>query len=105
MYAVIDLAGHQYKVKEGDKLVVNSLESEEGAVLTVKEVLMTFSEDEADVKIGKPYVSGAKVECKVLGHHLADKVRVFKMKAKKRYMRNKGHRQHETVLEITKVVS
>ncbi|PIQ79843.1 50S ribosomal protein L21 [Candidatus Peregrinibacteria bacterium CG11_big_fil_rev_8_21_14_0_20_41_10] len=103
MYAVINFKGHQYKVKEGDKFVVNRLETEEGKNLTVKEVLMTFDEAETDIKVGHPFVEGGKVELKVLSHRLGDKIRVFKMKAKKRYMRNKGHRQNETVVEVVKI--
>jgi large subunit ribosomal protein L21 len=104
MYAVINFAGHQYKVKEGDKLVVDSfMDVKEGEMITVKEVLLTFSEDEKDVNLGQPFVAGSNVELKVLAQRLGDKVRVFKMKAKKRYMRNLGHRQDETILEVTKI--
>lgn len=103
MFAVINFAGHQYKVKDGDKIVVDSVEANEGDQVVAKEVLLVFSEDEKDVKLGKPFVAGAKVEMKVLAHRKGNKVRVFKMKAKKRYMRNRGHRQHETVLEVVKV--
>lgn len=106
MFAIINFAGHQYKVKQGDKIIVNRLAEEKGKKVVVKEVLMTFGEDDKDVKIGTPFVSGASVELKVLDDaRKADKIRVFKMKAKKRYMRNKGHRQRESVVEVIKIAA
>lgn len=106
MFAIIKFAGHQYKVQQGDKLVVNRLEEAAGKKVVVKEVLMTFAEDEKDVKVGAPYVEGASVELKVLADdRKGEKVRVFKMNAKKRYMRNKGHRQAETVVEVVKIAA
>lgn len=103
MFAVINFAGHQYKVKEGDKFVVNRLEAKEGDKVTVKQVLMAFKDEGKDAKVGQPFVAGAAVELKVLAHRLGEKKRVFKMKPKKRNMSNRGHRQHETVVEVTKV--
>lgn len=103
MYAVIEFAGHQYKVKEGDKFKVNSLGAIEGDKVKVEEVLMTFDEKGEKVSIGTPVVDGASVELKVLDNFKGEKLRVFKMKAKKRYKRNKGHRQHLTLVEVTKV--
>lgn len=103
MFAVIDLAGHQYKVKKGDKLFLNRLEEKEGSKFSVENVLMTFSEDGKTVNVGKPNVAGAKVELKVLEHKKGDKVRVYKMKAKKRYRRNKGFRPSLSVVEVVSV--
>lgn len=103
MFAVIDFAGHQYKVQKGDKLMVNLLDEKEGSKINVEKVLMTFSEDGSDVKVGKPVVSGAKVELKVLEHKKGEKVRVYKMKAKKRYRRNKGFRPSLSVVEVVNV--
>lgn len=103
MYAVIEFAGHQYKVKEGDKFKVNSLSAKEGDKVKVDSVLMTFDEKGEKVTLGTPTVDGVTVELKVLDHFKSDKVRVFKMKAKKRYKRNKGHRQHLTLVEVTKI--
>jgi large subunit ribosomal protein L21 len=102
MYAVIEFAGHQYKVKEGDKLEINSLKEKEGAKVSVDKVLMTFDDKGGAVKLGNPY-TGDAVELKVLEHKKGDKVRVFKMLAKKRYRRNKGHRQSLTVVEVVKI--
>lgn len=103
MFAVIDFAGHQYKVQKGDKLMVNLLDEKEGSKINVEKVLMTFSEDGSDIKVGKPVVSGAKVELKVLEHKKGEKVRVYKMKAKKRYRRNKGFRPSLSVVEVVNV--
>lgn len=103
MYAVIEFAGHQYKVQKGDQLVINRVSTEEGKKITVDTVLSTFSEDGKDAKIGAPYLEGAKVELKVLEHGKDDKVRVFKMKAKKRYRVNKGFRQPISVVEVVSV--
>lgn len=103
MYAVIEFAGHQYKVKEGDKFKVNSLDAKEGDKIKVEEVLMTFDEKGEKVEIGAPTLSGVTVELKVLDHFKGDKVRVFKMKPKKRYKVNKGHRQQLTLVEVTKI--
>jgi len=102
MYAVIEFAGHQYKVKEGDKFEVNSLDAKEGSKLVIDKVLMTF-DDKGTIDLGTPLVSGGSVELKVLEHLKGDKVRVYKMKAKKRYRRNKGHRQSLTMVEVVKI--
>lgn len=103
MFAVIEFAGHQYKVQKGDKFAVNRLSEKEGSKITVENVLMTFSEDGKDTKIGKPNVSGAKVELKILEHKKEDKKRVYKMKAKKRYRRNKSFRPSVSVVEVVSV--
>lgn len=105
MYAIIEIAGHQYKVKEGDRFKVNSLGVEEGKKIDAERVLMTFDEKGDKVSVGSPEVSGAKVELKVVANDKDKKVRVFKMKAKKRYRRNKGHRQHISVVEVVKISS
>lgn len=83
--------------------MVNLLDEKEGSKINVEKVLMTFSEDGSDVKVGKPVVSGAKVELKVLEHKKGEKVRVYKMKAKKRYRRNKGFRPSLSVVEVVNV--
>ncbi len=103
MYAVVEFAGHQYKVQKGDELVINRVATEEGKKFTVDTVLATFSEEGKDAKLGAPYLSGAKVEFKVIEHGLDDKVRVFKMKSKKRYRVNKGFRQAISKVEVVAV--
>ena len=103
MYSVIEFAGQQFKVQKGDKLIVNRVAHKEGSKCDVDTVLLKFDADGKDVTIGAPTIDGAKVTFKVLEHKLGDKVRVYKMNAKKRYRRNKGHRQAQTVLEVVAV--
>ena len=100
MYSVIEFAGQQFKVQKGDKITVNRVNHKEGSKFDVESVLLKFDADGKDVTIGAPLIEGAKVTFKVLEHKLGDKIRVYKMKAKKRYRRNKGHRQSLTVLEV-----
>jgi len=100
MFAVVDIAGHQFKVSEKDVIRVNKLETKEGDKYIAEKVLL-LSDGGKSIQLGKPFVSGAKVEAKVLSHGRGDKIRVFKMKAKKRYSVTQGHRQDYTELEIT----
>lgn len=103
MYAVISFAGHQYKVKEGDKFEVNYVDAEVGSTVDVEEVLAVFDEEGKNSEIGTPVVAGKKVSLKVLEHAKGDKVRVFKMKAKKRYRRNLGFRPMLTSVEVVSI--
>ena len=103
MFAVVHLGGKQYKVREKDELEVEKMDLEEGKNLKVKEVLLLAEEDGKNVKLGMPYVAGAHVECQVLEHGKGEKIRVFKMKAKKRYSKTQGHRQQYTKLKILKI--
>ncbi|MBT6142946.1 50S ribosomal protein L21 [bacterium] len=103
MYCVVELAGQQFKVQKGDKITVNRVSHDEGSNFDVDTVLLQFDADAKDVKIGTPVLSGAKVTFKVLENKRTDKVRVYKMHAKKRYRRNKSHRQSISVLEVVSV--
>lgn len=103
MYAIVATGGKQYLVEEGQKLKVESLKEDEGNKIKLDKVLMVTDGKKAGTKIGAPYVSGATVEAKVLSHGRSEKIRVYKMKAKKRYRRTQGHRQNYTELEILKV--
>ena len=102
MYAVVDIAGFQEKVSEGDKLRVPTLKAEEGKSVTFDKVFLLVKGDD-DMKVGTPYVSGASVEVKVASHGKGEKIRVFNMKRRKRYRRVYGHRQGYTDIEITKI--
>lgn len=102
MFAVVDIAGFQEKVSEGQKLRVPSLSEKEGGKVTFDKVLLIAKSD-SDVNVGMPHVSGATVEAKVLSHGKDKKIRVFKMKRRKRYRRTQGHRQDFTEIEITKI--
>jgi large subunit ribosomal protein L21 len=103
MFVVVEIAGHQYMVKPNDVLKVNKLDLEAGQKFVTERVLLTSDNDGKDVVVGQPYVDGRKVEAEVLNHGRGEKIRVFKMKAKKRYARTQGHRQDFTELKILSV--
>lgn len=101
MYAIIKTGGKQYRVSEGETLQVEKLEAEVGAEVVFEEVLTVVND--ADVKFGAPVVEGAKVTAKVVEHGKADKIFVFKYKAKSNYRKRQGHRQPFTTVEITSI--
>lgn len=98
MYAIVEIAGKQYKVAKNDTIEVDRLSTEKGKI-TFDTVLL-YAKDEKNVEVGNPYVSGAKVEAEILEQKRGEKIRVFKMKPKKRYQKTIGHRTELTVLEI-----
>lgn len=91
MYAIVDIAGQQFKVEKDKKLYVHRLDGSEGDVLTFDHVMLV--EDEAGVNVGKPFIDGASVSAKILSHVKGDKVIVFKKKRRKGYQKSNGHRQ------------
>ncbi|MDD5464588.1 MAG: 50S ribosomal protein L21 [Candidatus Moranbacteria bacterium] len=101
MLAIIKTGGKQYKVAVGDKIKIEKLEGEAGAVITFDEVL--FIGDEKDAKIGTPFIEGAKVEGTLVEQGRHKKVWGIKHKAKKRYKVKFGHKQLFTEVEITKI--
>lgn len=101
MFAVILSGAKQFIVKEGDVIRVEKLEAEVGKPYTFEKVLL-ISKDGKEVEVGMPFLSN-KVEGTVKEQGKADKIRVFKMKAKKNYKRTYGHRQPYTEVEITKI--
>ena len=101
MFAVIETGGKQYKVSAGDKIKVEKLEAEPGASFVFDKVLLVG--DENSIKLGRPYLSGAKVEAKIIKNARDRKKIVFKYHSKTRYRKKKGHRQHFTEAEITKI--
>ncbi|MBI4992150.1 MAG: 50S ribosomal protein L21 [Candidatus Harrisonbacteria bacterium] len=101
MFAVVETGGKQYRVFPGQKLKVEKLDAAPGASLTLDKVLLVA--DGENVQVGAPYVSGAKVEAKVLEQGRGDKKIIFKYHSKTRYKKKKGHRQHFTELEIVSV--
>ncbi len=103
MLAVIQTGGKQYKVKVGAKLEVEKLNTEVGGAISFVPLLVADEAGE-NVQVGKPEVSSAKVEAKVLGHDKGDKVHVIKFHRKVRYKRNVGHRQLYTKIEILKIL-
>ncbi|MDQ0204408.1 50S ribosomal protein L21 [Pectinatus haikarae] len=101
MYAIFKTGGKQYRVAEGDTVIVEKLEAAEGDTVTFDEVLTVVND--TDVKIGTPIVSGAKITAKVEKQDKAKKILIFKYKAKSNYRRRQGHRQPYTKLTIEKI--
>ena len=101
MYAVVATGGKQYKVEEGDFVFVEKIEGEVDDVVTLDKVLLASVNDE--VKVGAPFVEGAKVEAKIMKQGKGEKVRIIKHKAKKGYRKRQGHRQPFTQLSIEKI--
>jgi large subunit ribosomal protein L21 len=101
VYAVIKTGGKQYRVQEGDVLMVEKLDVIEGSKVQFDEVLAIS--DENGLKVGTPVVEGATVEANVLGQGKGKKIIVFKFKKKKDYRRKQGHRQPYTKVQITKI--
>ena len=99
MYAIIKSGGKQYRVAAGEKLKVEKLAGNIGSEFLIDQVLLVGAGD--NVKIGTPLVPGASVSAKVLAHGLGDKVKIFKMRRRKHYEKNQGHRQGYTEIEIT----
>jgi large subunit ribosomal protein L21 len=100
-YAIIQTGGKQYKVSEGQKLVVEKLPNEAGKSMNFDQVLLV--DQDGKVKIGTPTVSGAKVEAMVTEHGRGKKLDILKYRAKVRYRKKTGHRQAQTTITITKI--
>lgn len=101
MYAVVDIAGKQFKVSENDRLRVPTLKQPKGASVTFDRVLLLAGEKE--VLVGNPTVAGASVQATVLDHVRGEKVIVFKKKRRKGYRVKRGHRQEYTDIQVTKI--
>ncbi|MCH8170295.1 MAG: 50S ribosomal protein L21 [Bacteroidetes bacterium] len=101
MYAVVDIAGHQFKVTENTKYYVPKLNEEVDSKITFNDVLLVS--DDKKTNFGAPFVKGAKVSAKILEHLKDDKVIVFKKKRRTGYQKSNGHRQQLTRIEITKI--
>lgn len=101
MFAVVEVAGKQFKVSPKDRITVPSLNEKPGTKLTLDRVLLVG--DEKTVVVGNPLVAGAHVEGTILEHGKADKVIVFKKKRRKGYRLKRGHRQGITQIEILSI--
>lgn len=101
MYAIVEISGNQYRVNPEEKIFVPKLENEIGATVKFENVLLVANDK--DIRIGTPFVNGASVSAKVLGHAKDEKVIVFKKKRRKGYRVKRGHRQQYTEIEITKI--
>ena len=103
MYAIVEIAGQQFKVEAERKVYVHRLPQDEGADVTFEKVLLV--DNEGVISIGAPLVEGAKVTATVLKHLKGDKVIVFKKKRRKGYKKKNGHRQYLTQIQITEVLA
>jgi large subunit ribosomal protein L21 len=101
MYAVIKTGGKQYRVSAGEKLKVEQIPADIGATVTFNEVLAVGAG--ADLVVGAPLVSGAKVDASVIEQGRGDKVRIFKLRRRKHYKRQGGHRQNFTEVFISAI--
>ncbi len=103
MYAVVKTGGKQYRVAAGDKIVVERLPDAAGSLIALPEVLMVG--EGASATLGQPLVVGAAVAATVVEHRLGDKVIIFKKKRRHNYRRKRGHRQMQTVLHVTEILT
>jgi len=101
MYAIVEIAGQQFKVEEGKKIFVHRLELEEGQQVDFDKVLLI--EDDGKITIGEPTIKDARIEGKILDHMRGEKVIVFKKKRRKGYRVRNGHRQNFTQVEIVSI--
>ena len=101
MYAVIKSGGNQHRVVEGERLKVELLSAEPGQIITLEDILMVVDGD--NIQIGTPVVVGATVTAEVLSHGRHDKIRIVKMRRRKHYRKQQGHRQWYTELKITAI--
>ena len=101
MYAIVDIAGQQFKVEKDQTVFVHRLENKEGDKVNFENVLLV--DNNGSVKVGAPTVSGASVSAKVLSHLKGDKVIVFKKKRRKGYQKSNGHRQSLTKIVIESI--
>ena len=102
MYAIVDIAGQQFRVEKGKKIFVHRLQADEGATLNFDKVLLT--DHESKVNVGTPYLDGAMVKATILEHVKGDKVIVFKKKRRKGYQKKNGHRQCLTHIHIDEII-
>lgn len=103
MYAIVDIAGQQFKVQKDQKIFVHRLEGEEGTKVDFEKVLLI--DNEGKVTIGSPSVKNAKVSATILGHAKGDKVIIFKKKRRKGYQLKRGHRQSFTQIQVKEIVA
>ena len=101
-FAIIQTGGKQYKISEGQKIKIEKLNAEAGADFILDKILLVAGEE--SVKIGTPYVEGAKVAAKILKQGRDKKKIVFRYHSKTRYRKKKGHRQHFTEVEVGKII-
>ncbi len=103
MYAIVEMAGQQFKVAKDQKVYVHRLQTEEGKKVTFDNVLLL--DDGKNITVGAPAIDGAAVEAKVVKHLKGDKVIVFKKKRRKGYKKKNGHRQSLTEIVVESIIA
>ena len=103
MYAIVEIAGQQFKVAKDQKVYVHRLQGEAGSKVTFDNVLLL--DNEGSVVIGAPAIEGASVTAQILSHLKGDKVIVFKKKRRKGYQKKNGHRQYLSEIQIESIAS
>ena len=98
MYAIVEIAGQQFKIEKDHKIFVHRLKAEEGSQVTFDRVMLV--DNDGTVKVGAPTLTGATVSATVLNHLKGEKVHVFKKKRRKGYQKMNGHRQYMTAIKI-----
>jgi large subunit ribosomal protein L21 len=101
MYAIVDIAGQQFKVEKDRKIYVHRLSGEEGSKVEFSNVLLV--DDGGKISVGVPAVNGAKITATILKHMKGDKVIVFKKKRRKGYQKQNGHRQYLSQIQINAI--
>ena len=101
MYAIVNIAGQQFKVAKDQYLFVNRLQGDEGASIEFDNILL--AENNGHIQVGTPTLNGAKVSATIVSHLKGDKVIVFKKKRRKGYKKKNGHRQQFTKITITDI--
>ena len=101
MYAIVEIAGQQFKVQKDQKVFVHRLSEECGSKVTFDHVLLI--DNDGKINVGAPAIDGAKVTAEVISHVKGDKVIVFKKKRRKGYKKKNGHRQQFTSIQITDI--
>jgi large subunit ribosomal protein L21 len=102
MYAIVEIAGKQFKVSKDQYIYIPKMEMEIGAPISFEKILLL--QGETDLYIGNPVVEGAKVAAKVLDHVKGDKIIIFKKKRRQGYKKKQGHRQGYTKILIENIV-
>jgi len=103
MYAIVEIAGQQFKVAKDQKVYVHRLQGEEGSKVTFDNVLLL--DNKGNVTIGAPAIKGASVTAQILSHLKGDKVIVFKKKRRKGYQKKNGHRQYLSEIQIESIAA
>ena len=101
MFAIINIAGKQFRVEEGDQIKVPHLSTDAGKSLAFDKVLLI--NDGKKVQLGSPLLSNASISATVVEHGRGKKIRIFKKKRRKGYRRNNGHRQNYSLIKIDSI--